>query len=164
MELDRWENTKDLAQQPIALARFGHFARTLVWGALPTRTIIKASHRALLDAILLLDTDTSPAGLKAELCFPVCFFAQSQIRLEGFSLLGYEAFENAGLAFRAESLDLFQGESLLRNGFVDVEVATLAVAATTVEVLPIGFLDDALLAFRAYERSGRRGCASLCRR
>ena len=91
----------------------------------------------------------SPAGLKAELCLPVCFFAQSQVRLEGFALFGNEAFEHAGLALRAKRLDLFRGEGLLRNGFVEVEVAALAVAAATVEVLATGLFDGALLAFRA---------------
>jgi len=86
--------------------------------------------------------------------FPACFLAQSQVRLEGFALLGNEAFEQAGLALCAERLDLFRSQGLLRNGFVEIEVATLAVAAATVEVLPIGLFDDALLAFRAHERSG----------
>ena len=105
----------------------------------------------------------SSAGLKAELCFPVSFFAQSQVRLEGFALLGNEAFEQGSLALHAERLDLFRGQGLLRKGLVDAEVAALAVAAATVEVLSIGLLDCALLAFRAHERSRRRSCASRCR-
>ena len=112
----------------------------------------------------LLEEQLSPTGLEVKRCFPVCFLAQSQIRLEGFALLGNEAFEQGSLAFRAERLDLLRGQGLLRNGLVDTEVAALAVAAATVEVLSIGFLDDALLAFRAYERSGRRGSACQCRR
>ena len=106
----------------------------------------------------------SPTGFKVKCCFPVCFFAQSQVRLEGLALFGNEAFEHAGLAFHAKRLDLLRSESLLRNGFVDVEVAALAIAAATVEVLPIGLINDALLAFRAYERSGRRYRACLCLR
>ena len=107
----------------------------------------------------LLEEQLSPTGLEVKRCFPVCFLAQSQIRLEGFALLGNEAFEQGGLAFCAERLDLFRGQGLLRNGFADAEVAALAVAAATVEVLSIGLLDCALLAFRAQERSGRRSRA-----
>ena len=99
-----------------------------------------------------------------KLCFPVSFFAQSQVRLEWFALFGNKALEHAGLALRAERLDLLRCEGFLRNGFVEVEGAALAVAAATVEALPIGLLGGALLAFWAQERSGRRGCASLCRR
>jgi len=91
----------------------------------------------------------SIAGLKVELCFPICFLAQSQVRLKGLALLGNEAFEQRGLTFGAERLNLLRGEGLLRNSLVDTEVATLAVAAATVEVLPIGLFDGALLAFRA---------------
>ena len=122
-----------------------------------------AHRRAQYVACLQID-ELSSAGLKAELRLPVCFFAQSQVRLEGFSLLGNEAFEYASFAFRAERLDLFRGKGLLRNGFVDAEVAALAVAAAAVEVLSIGLFDGALLAFRARERSGRRSRACLCRR
>ena len=106
----------------------------------------------------------SPAGLETELRFPVCFLVQSQVCLEGFSLFGDEAFEQGSLALHAERLDLLRGEGLLRNGLVDTEVATLAVATATVKVLSIGLLDGALLAFRARERSGRRSRACLCRR
>lgn len=84
------------------------------------------------------------------------------MRLEGFALFGGEALEQCRFAFCAKRLDLLRGEGLLRNRFV--EVAALAVVAATVEVLPIGFLDGAFPAFGAHERSGRRGCASLCRR
>ena len=106
----------------------------------------------------------SPAGIKPKLRLPFCFLAQSQVRLEGFALFGNEALEHPGLALRAERLDLFRGQGLLRNGFVEAEVAALAVATATVEVLPIGLFDDAFLAFRAHERSGRRGCAGRSRR
>src|ERR1035441_7703652 len=106
----------------------------------------------------------SPAGLKVELRFPVCLLAQSQIRFERFALFGDETLEQGGLSFRTKRLDLFRGEGLLRNGLVDTEVATLAVATATVKVLSLGLLDGALLAFRAHERSGRRSRACLCRR
>jgi hypothetical protein len=49
----------------------------------------------------LLEEQLLPTGLEVKRCFPVCFLAQSQISLEGFALLGDEAFEQSSLALRA---------------------------------------------------------------
>ena len=106
----------------------------------------------------------SSVWIKSKCRFPVCFLTQGQVCLEGLALFGDEAFEQAGLALRAKRLDLFWREGLLRNGFVEAEVAALPVAAATVEVLPIGLLDGSLLAFRAQERSERRLSSGLGRR
>jgi len=56
---------------------------------------------------------------------------------------------------------LLRGEGLLGDGFVDAEFATLAVAAATVEVLPIGLLDNTLLALEPRRPAfARAACSS----
>ena len=144
---------------------FGLMARMLAQDAVPTLTILESMQRRELPADgTSFGLRVSAAGAKTKLTLPVRFFAQGQTRLKTLALFRNEALENAGPALRTECLNLLRREGLLRDGFADAEVAALAVAAATVEVLSVGLLDDALLAFRAYERSGRRGSAWQCRR
>ena len=128
-------------------------------------TDIESSPRCAVHVLgTLLRWTILGSGLEVEFYFPVRFVAQSQARIEAFALFGNESFEYAGSALRTERLNLLRREGLLRNGLVDAEVAAFAIAAATVEVLTIGLFDDTLLAFRARERSGRRGIPCIRRR
>ena len=140
-------------------------ARMLAQDAVPTLTILESMQRRELPADgTSFGLRVSAAGAKTKLSLPVRFFAQGQTRLKTLALFRNEALENTGLALRAECLNLLRRERLLRNGLVDAEVAAFAIVAATVEVLTIGLFDDTLLAFRAHERSGRRGIPCLRRR